>query len=117
MYCHHQRADKEYDKTSIHTEVQQSWPFAQGFLLPQALHQHHLQPTPEVLHTILRTPLHPQAVMSVQRPAHQAKREHHDQVDQFATNNIAVDFSRRFHSFLPYECGAFPSAMSTGTSS
>src|SRR5215510_13255717 len=38
--------------------------------------------------------------MSVQRPAHQAKRYHHSQVDQLATHNIAVDFSRRFHSSL-----------------
>ena len=39
-------------------------------------------------------------VMLVQGPAYQAKRYHHGQVDQLATNNIAVDFSRRFHSPL-----------------
>src|SRR4029453_17371044 len=37
MHRHHQRANKEHDKTSIHQEVKQPWPFAQGFLLPQAL--------------------------------------------------------------------------------
>src|SRR5712691_1623979 len=40
--------------------------------------------------------------MSVQRPAYQAKRYHHSQVDQLATNNIAIDFSRRFHSPLAF---------------
>ena len=87
-------------KPAYTTEVQQAWSFAQGFLLPQPLHQHHLEPAPEILHTIVRTPLHPQTVMAVQRPAHQTKRNHHSQVDQLTTNNIAVDFSRRFHSPL-----------------
>ena len=47
--------------------------------------------------------------MAVQRPAHQAKRYHHSQVDQLATNNIAIYFSRRFHSPLALlrRCFAF----------
>src|SRR4030095_3473641 len=46
--------------------------------------------------------------MAVQRPAHQAKRYHHGQVDQLATNNIAVDFSCRFHSPLALVSRSLP---------